>query len=57
MGISKRISGKNARSPMWMSKELMGKLRDKKGSLQRVKAGTGSLGGIQRHCLSRQGPG
>lgn len=56
MGISKRISGKNARSPMWMSKELMGKLRDKKGSLQRVKAGTGSLGGIQRHCLSRQGP-
>lgn len=53
MGISKRISGKNARSHVWINKELMGKLRHKKGNLQRVKAETG----IQRDCLSRGGPG
>jgi len=28
-----------------------------KGSLQRVEARTGSLGGIQRYCLSSQGLG
>jgi len=28
-----------------------------KGSLQRVEARTGSLGGIQRNCLSSQGSG
>jgi len=34
-----------------------GQTQAQKGSLQRVEARTGSLGGIQRNCLSSQGPG
>ena len=34
-----------------------GQTQTQKGSLQRVEARTGSLGGIQRYCMSSQGSG
>jgi len=34
-----------------------GQTQTEEGSLQRVEARTGSLAGIQRNCLSRQGSG
>jgi len=34
-----------------------GQTTTQKGSLQRLEAGTGSLGGIQRNCLSSQESG
>ncbi|KAK4823258.1 hypothetical protein QYF61_000225 [Mycteria americana] len=42
--ISKsRKSGKNARRPAWMIKELLAKLKHKKGNIQRVEARTGEV--------------
>ena len=35
----------------------LGQTQTQKGSLKRVEARTGSLGGIQRNCLSSQGSG
>ncbi|GAB0209472.1 hypothetical protein GRJ2_003414300 [Grus japonensis] len=49
---TKRKSGKKAQRPACMNKELLDKLKHKKGSLQRVEARAGSLGGIQRNCPS-----
>lgn len=43
----RRKSGKNARMPPWMDKELLKKLKGKKRSLQKVEMRTGGLGGIQ----------
>ncbi|GAB0206404.1 hypothetical protein GRJ2_003106000 [Grus japonensis] len=37
---TKRKSGTNTRRPPWMNKELLGKLKTQKGSLQRVEART-----------------
>ncbi|GAB0179147.1 hypothetical protein GRJ2_000380000 [Grus japonensis] len=51
---TKRKSSKNTKRPPWMNKELLGKVKQKKGSLQRVEAKAGSLGGIQRNCPSSQ---
>jgi len=34
-----------------------GQTQAQKGSLQRLEARTGNLGGIQRNCLSSQGAG
>ncbi|GAB0176996.1 hypothetical protein GRJ2_000164800 [Grus japonensis] len=53
---TKRKSGKNTKRPPWMNKDVLGKVKQK-GSLQRVEARTGSLGGIQRNCPSSQGSG
>ena len=50
---TKRKSGKNARRPAWMNKELLDKLKHKKEAYRGWKQG--SLGGIQRNCPSSQG--
>ncbi|GAB0182648.1 hypothetical protein GRJ2_000730100 [Grus japonensis] len=52
---TKRKSSKNTKRPLWMNKELLGKVKTKKGSLQRVEARAGSLGRTQRNCSSSQG--
>ncbi|GAB0177964.1 hypothetical protein GRJ2_000261700 [Grus japonensis] len=54
---TKRKSSKTTKRPLWMNKELLGKVKQKKGSLQRVEARAGSLGRIQRNCPSSQGAG
>ncbi|PKU43211.1 tetratricopeptide repeat protein hypothetical protein [Limosa lapponica baueri] len=51
---TKTKSGKNARRPAWMNKELLDKLIQKKEAYK-VEARTGSLRGIQRNCPSSQG--
>ncbi|GAB0187539.1 hypothetical protein GRJ2_001219200 [Grus japonensis] len=53
---AKKKSGKNIRRPVWMN-NMDGKPQTQKGSLQRVEARAGSLGRIQRNCLSSQGSG
>ncbi|GAB0187546.1 hypothetical protein GRJ2_001219900 [Grus japonensis] len=53
---AKRKSGKSARRLAWMN-NMDGKPQTEKGSLQRVEARAGSLGRIQRNCLSSQGSG
>lgn len=53
--IPKEKSGKNARQPMWMNKQLLDKIKQKKGSLQRMEARIDSLRGIHWGCPSSQG--
>ncbi|GAB0204032.1 polycomb group RING finger protein 3-like [Grus japonensis] len=55
---TKRKSSKNTKRPPPMDEQgAPGQSQTKKGSLQRVEARAGSLGGIQRNCLSSQGSG
>ncbi|GAB0185519.1 hypothetical protein GRJ2_001017200 [Grus japonensis] len=54
---TKRKSSKNTKRPPWMNKELLGKVKQKTRSLQRVEARAGNLGRIQRNCPSSQGSG
>jgi len=53
---TKRKSGKNGM--VYMDEQVAPEqTRTQKGSLQRVEARTGSLGGIQRNCLNSQASG
>ncbi|GAB0177064.1 voltage-dependent L-type calcium channel subunit alpha-1C [Grus japonensis] len=53
---TKRKSNKNTKRPLWMNKELLGKVKQKKEAY-RVEARAGSLGRIQTNCPSSQGSG
>jgi len=53
---TKRKSDKKNRWPAWMNNEVLDKVRHKKRSTE-VEERTGSLGVIQRNCLSSQGSG